>query len=103
MARRVFKGVVVGDSLDKTVHVLVERRYMHPLYGKIVRKKRKFAAHDPLNTYRLGDRVSIIETRPYSKTKTWAVMSEEGTSGKQGAQNTSDVSAATKNAEGPSV
>ena len=77
MARRVLKGVVVSDRSDKTVHVEVERRFTHPLYRKTVRRKTKFAAHDPENTYRVGDAVSIIETRPFSKTKTWAVLGAE--------------------------
>ena len=77
MPRRILKGIVVSDKADKTVTVLVERRVSHPLYGKIVRKKCKYAAHDEANAFRSGDKVTIRESRPYSKTKTWEVISEE--------------------------
>jgi small subunit ribosomal protein S17 len=74
MPRRLLKGVVVSDKCDKTLTVLVERRVTHPLYGKIVRKQRKYAVHDELNQFKTGDQVVIQESRPFSKTKTWAVV-----------------------------
>ncbi len=74
MPRRVLEGNVVGDKTDKTITVLVERRYMHPVYKKYIKKSDKFAAHDEGNAYKIGDRVSIIECRPISKRKRWTVL-----------------------------
>ena len=64
-------GVVVSDGMDKTVNVLVERQINHPVFRKIVRKRKKFMAHDPNNDCKVGDRVRIEETRPLSKRKRW--------------------------------
>ena len=72
--RKVRTGVVVGDRADKTVTVRVERRLAHPLYGKQVTRTRKVNAHDEGNECRVGDTVSIMETRPLSKTKRWRVV-----------------------------
>ena len=72
--RKVRNGVVVGDRADKTVTVMVERRFAHPLYGKQVTRTTKYHAHDEANKYRVGDTVSIMETRPLSKTKRWRVV-----------------------------
>ena len=72
--RKTRTGVVVGDRADKTVTVRVERRLAHPLYGKQVTRTRKVHAHDEGNEYRVGDKVSIMETRPLSKTKRWRVV-----------------------------
>ncbi|MEX0599438.1 MAG: 30S ribosomal protein S17 [Rhodothermales bacterium] len=66
-------GVVVSDKGDKTVVVLVERRFAHPLYGKQVKRTKRYHAHDEKNEYRLGDTVRIVETRPISKLKRWRV------------------------------
>ena len=71
--KKTFTGVVVSDKADKTVSVKVERRFMHPLYGKVVTRSQKYAAHDETNEYKIGDRVEIIAVRPISKTKTWKV------------------------------
>ncbi|WP_019012089.1 30S ribosomal protein S17 [Deinococcus aquatilis] len=71
--KKTFTGVVVSDKADKTVSVKVERRFAHPLYGKIVTRSHKYAAHDEANEYKTGDRVEIIAVRPISKTKTWKV------------------------------
>ncbi len=76
MPRRVLQGKVVSDKCDKTITVNVERRVMHPLYHKIITKTKKYAAHDELNACKIGDTVKIIECRPYSKSKTWEVLSE---------------------------
>lgn len=76
MPRRVMSGKVVSDKANKTVTVLVERRVKDPLYGKIVRRSSKFAAHDEANMFREGDTVDIRECRPLSKNKTWEVISE---------------------------
>ena len=70
---RTLQGRVVSDKMDKTVVVLVERRVKHPLYGKVIRLSKKFHAHDENNAYGIGDTVIISETRPFSKTKSWAV------------------------------
>ena len=72
--RKVRTGVVVGDRADKTVTVMVERRFAHPLYGKQVKRTKKYHAHDEANEFRMGDTVSIMETRPLSKTKRWRVV-----------------------------
>lgn len=74
MPRRILEGDVVSDKTDKTITVLVERRYMHPVYKKYVKRTDKYAAHDEQNQFKAGDRVRIIETRPISKTKRWAVV-----------------------------
>ncbi len=71
--RRHLTGVVTSDKMDKTVVVSVERRYRHPLYKKVVRALKKYMAHDENNDCRLGDRVSIVESRPYSRRKRWTV------------------------------
>lgn len=75
MPKRILQGVVVSAKQDKTVVVSVERQVMHPVYKKIVKKSKKFAAHDENNQFKEGDLVSIVESRPYSKTKTWTVIS----------------------------
>lgn len=72
--RKVRVGVVVGDQADKTVTVLVERRFGHPLYGKLVTRSTRYHAHDEANECMAGDTVSIMETRPISKTKRWRVV-----------------------------
>ncbi len=74
MPKRVLQGVVVSAKTDKTIKVKVERRFKHPIYKKIVRVSKKYTAHDPENTYKDGDKVSIIENRPISKTKSWVVL-----------------------------
>jgi small subunit ribosomal protein S17 len=66
-------GVVLSDKMDKTVIVSVGRSYVHPMYGKTIRVKKKFVAHDEKDECRTGDIVRIIETRPLSKTKRWRV------------------------------
>jgi small subunit ribosomal protein S17 len=71
--RRRLVGLVTSDKMDKTVVVTVERRYRHRLYQKVVRSTKKYMAHDGENACRVGDRVQIIETRPYSRRKRWAV------------------------------
>lgn len=67
-------GVVVSNKMDKTITVLVERRLRHPIYGKFVRKTKKFMAHDEQNTCNEGDKVRIIESRPLSKLKRWELV-----------------------------
>ena len=77
MPRRVLEGQVVSDKTDKTITVSVERRFMHPLYKKYLRRNDKYAAHDPANTHKVGDRVRIVECRPISKSKRWIVEGAE--------------------------
>jgi len=72
--RKIRTGVVVADRADKTITVLVERRFAHPLYGKQVSRTKKYRAHDEANESKVGDTVSIMETRPLSKTKRWRVV-----------------------------
>jgi len=72
--RKRLSGVVVSDKMDKTVSVLVERLTKHKTYKKIIRRKRKYLAHDPENTCKIGDQVSIVECRPLSKCKRWQVV-----------------------------
>ena len=74
MPKRVMTGTVVSDKTDKTVVVRVERRVKHPLYGKIIRRSKKYHAHDEGNEYREGETVRIEETAPISKLKTWKVL-----------------------------
>ena len=74
MPKRVLTGTVVSDKAEKTVVVRVERRVKHPLYGKIIRRSKKYHAHDEGNEYREGETVRIEETRPISKLKTWRVI-----------------------------
>ncbi len=71
--RKTRVGVVTSDRSDKTVTVVVGRQFAHPLYGKQVKRTKKYHAHDETNEYRLGDLVRIVETRPLSKTKRWRV------------------------------
>ena len=72
-SKRTLTGVITSDKMDKTVTVLVERRVMHPVLGKVVRRSKKYHAHSENNEFKTGDTVIIEETRPVSKTKAWAV------------------------------
>ena len=74
MPKRVLTGTVVSDKTDKTVVVSVERRVKHPLYGKIIKRSKKYHAHDEGNEFKQGQIVRIEETRPISKLKTWRVL-----------------------------
>jgi small subunit ribosomal protein S17 len=72
--KRVLVGVVVGDKMNKTRVVVVERRLAHSKYGKYMSRKAKYKAHDEKNEYRVGDRVEIVESRPLSREKRWRVQ-----------------------------
>jgi small subunit ribosomal protein S17 len=72
-SKRTLTGVVTSDKMDKTITVLVERRVMHPVLGKVVRRSKKYHAHSPNNEFKQGDTVLIEECRPLSKTKAWQV------------------------------
>jgi len=78
MPKRVLTGRVVSDKMDKTITVLVERRIMHPLYKKFIRRSKKYAAHDEANACVEGDLVRIEECAPISKRKTWIVTERNG-------------------------
>ena len=78
MPKRVLTGRVVSDKMDKTVTVLVERRVMHPLYKKFIRRSKKYAAHDEANLCKEGDVVQIEECPPVSKRKAWLVVQRNG-------------------------
>jgi small subunit ribosomal protein S17 len=78
MPRRVLTGRVTSDKMDKTITVLVERRVMHPLYKKFIRRSKKYAAHDGDNQCKVGDTVRIIECPPISKRKTWILVERNG-------------------------
>ncbi|MBN2615478.1 MAG: 30S ribosomal protein S17 [Bacteroidales bacterium] len=67
-------GLVVSDKMDKSIVVLVERQFKHPIYGKFVKKSRKFMAHDENNECNIGDTVRIMEIRPLSKNKNWRLV-----------------------------
>ncbi|HMB74945.1 MAG TPA: 30S ribosomal protein S17 [Kiloniellaceae bacterium] len=81
MPRRVLRGVVVSDKTDKTVTVLVERRVIHPIYKKFIKRSKKYHAHDETNSCSVGDLVRIEECRPISKTKSWKVVAGADTAG----------------------
>jgi len=72
--KRILVGTVVSDKNEKTVVVKVERKVKHALYGKIIRRSKKYHAHDEDNSFKLGETVRIEETAPYSKQKTWKVI-----------------------------
>ena len=78
MPKRILSGVVVSSSSNKTITVNVTRRIKHKLYKKIIRLTKKYHAHDENNQYKVGDTVSIIETKPISKLKKWKVISGTG-------------------------
>ncbi|MBM3597866.1 MAG: 30S ribosomal protein S17 [Alphaproteobacteria bacterium] len=77
MPRRVLQGRVVSDKCDKTITVIVERRFMHPEYKKFITRSKKYAAHDEKNAYKVGDLVRIRECRPLSKRKRWEVIGDD--------------------------
>ena len=76
MPKKVLNGVVVSDKPNKTVTVLVERKYQHPLLKKVMKARKKYNAHDEQNKYKTGDKVSIRESKPYSKNKKFEVIGE---------------------------
>ena len=74
MTKRTLNGVVVSDKSDKTVVVLVKRKYSHPLFDKVMTASKKYHAHDEKNKFKIGDKVKIVESRPISKKKRWMVI-----------------------------
>jgi small subunit ribosomal protein S17 len=76
MPKKVLKGIVVSDKPNKTITIVVERKYQHPVLKKVIKSKKKYRAHDENNKYKNGDKVSIIECKPYSKSKKFEVLGE---------------------------
>ena len=74
MPKKILTGIVVSDKPNKTVTVLVERKYQHPILKKVLKVKKKYNAHDENNEFKSGDKVSIIESKPFSKNKKFQVM-----------------------------
>ena len=77
MPKKVLHGVVVSDKENKTIKVLVERKYQNTIIKKVIKDKKKYSAHDEKNKFKNGDKVSIIECRPYSKNKKFEVLGEK--------------------------
>ncbi len=73
MPKKILSGIVVSDKPNKTITVLVERKYQHPILKKIIKVKKKYSAHDENNKFKNGDKVSIIESKPFSKNKRFQV------------------------------
>ena len=76
MPKKILSGIVVGDKPNKTVTVMVERKYQHPLLKKVVKSKKKYSVHDENNTHKNGDIVKIIECKPYSKNKKFEILGD---------------------------
>ena len=76
MSKKILTGKVVKDSRNKTITVLVERKYQHPLLKKVIKSKKKYHAHDEKNSFKIGDKVSIIETIPISKQKKFKILED---------------------------
>tara|TARA_Y100001970_G_scaffold1040_1_gene1204 strand:- start:1311 stop:1547 length:237 start_codon:yes stop_codon:yes gene_type:complete len=74
MPKKILTGVVVSDKPNKTITVMVERKFSHPLLKKVIRVRKKYNAHDENNKFKKGDKVSIIESKPFSKNKKFEVM-----------------------------
>ena len=74
MSKKELNGRVIEDRNNKTVIVLVKRRYSHPFFGKVITNSKKYHVHDEKNKFKIGDTIKIIESRPYSKMKKWKVV-----------------------------
>tara|TARA_B100000029_G_scaffold441571_1_gene459483 strand:- start:1901 stop:2137 length:237 start_codon:yes stop_codon:yes gene_type:complete len=77
MPRKILEGKVVSDKMNKSITVIVERKYQHPILQKVIKTKKKYHVHDENNAFKIGDKVSIIESRPISKTKRFKVLEEK--------------------------
>ena len=77
MSKKILNGVVVSDKGDKSITVMVERKYQHPVLQKVIKTKKKYHVHDENNSHKNGDKVKIIESRPISKTKKFKVLEEK--------------------------
>ena len=76
MSKKILNGKVINDKSDKTVIVLVKRRYSHPFFGKVITSSKKYHVHDEKNKFKIGDDVKIIESKPFSKKKRWEAISK---------------------------
>ena len=74
MTKKILKGTVISSKNNKTIVVEVTRKFKHPFYGKVIKRTKKYHAHDEENKFKEGETVSIIESKPFSKKKTWQVM-----------------------------
>ena len=74
MPKKILTGVVISDKPNKTITVMVERKYSHPVFKKVIKVRKKYNAHDENNKFKTGDKVSIIESKPFSKNKKFEVM-----------------------------
>ena len=77
MPKKILDGIVVSDKGNKSITVIVERKYQHPVLQKVVKTKKKYHVHDESNSYKTGDKVSIIESKPISKTKKFRVLEDK--------------------------
>ena len=76
MSKKILKGKIINDKSNKTVIVLVKRKYSHPFFGKVINSSKKYHVHDENNKFKIGDIVKIIESRPFSKKKKWEVINK---------------------------
>jgi len=76
MTKKILSGMVIKDKNDKTIVVLVKRKYTHPFFGKVITSSKKYHAHDEKNKFKIGDSVNIIESKPFSKKKKWEAITK---------------------------
>ena len=76
MTKKILSGMVIKDKNDKTIVVLVKRKYIHPFFGKVITSSKKYHAHDEKNKFKIGDSVNIIESKPFSKKKKWEAITK---------------------------
>ena len=76
MSKKILNGKVIRDQSDKTIVVLVKRKYSHPFFGNVITSSKKYHAHDEKNKFKIGDNVKIIESKPFSKKKKWEVINK---------------------------
>ena len=76
MSKKRLNGKVIKDKNDKTIIVLVKRKYLHPFFGKVITSAKKYQVHDEANKHKIGDDVKIIESKPFSKSKKWQVLNK---------------------------
>lgn len=76
MAKKILKGKVIKDKNDKTIVVVVKRKFAHPFFNKVITSSKKYHAHDKQNKFKIGDNVEIIESKPFSKLKKWEVLTK---------------------------
>ena len=76
MSKKILNGEVIKDKNNKTIVILVKRKYSHPFFGKIITTAKKYHAHDENNKFKIGDNVKIIESKPFSKKKRWEVINK---------------------------